>query len=70
MKGNRLSGKSKADAGRMGKGENAYSAKEAKDWQATLRRIEAIAARATGTGLETVRDSRLALHLPVKAVRF
>lgn len=67
--GNWTYGKHRSDNGRMGRGENALTAKESKSWKKIMERIDAIFARAE-RGSDTMKDNRQALHLPLKARMF
>lgn len=66
--GNWTYGKHRSESGRKGRGENAFDAKEARSWKATLRRIERVVRKAQRAGAGTRKVQYL--KLPLKAVRF
>lgn len=73
MRGNHKTGRSKAESGRMGRGADAYSPREWKKWQDTLKRIEQVVAEArrkqeAGEGVDPMRST--VIVLPIGAEKF
>jgi hypothetical protein len=71
-KGNRISGTSKADSGRAGRGADAFSPKEWKEWQSVLRRMDEIVEadkrkQQAGAGKEMMRTN--VIELPTGGVK-
>ena len=72
MKGNRKTGRTKAQSGRMGRGADAYSPRQWKKWQETLRRMDLIVEadkrrQEAGEGVDPMRSA--VIELPVGAVK-
>jgi hypothetical protein len=72
---NHLSPMERSDAGRMGRGEGAFSRKETQTWAKIQKRIDSIvereqSARMHGGGVDVIHDYRHVMHSTLKAVRF
>lgn len=69
MKGNRKTGESKSQAGRMGRGKDAFRAKRSRE-TALARRIEKVVRDAQERDVPGISfDVRTIPFLPVKAIR-